>query len=257
MRVRGESGRREWRAAGNRRGPVAELRSFVRGALIEPVAREHETSAANQARRRIVVAVTLVVGTVALGLTLAIEPGHHLFHWATLGVAAVWLIGALASGPLHLGRSTRSGRHDGRVVLQGLVLGIVLLALFCAAAPVLARVPLLREPVQELLRHGTQGELWVVAVVTAFTGITEEVFFRGALYAALPPRHGLPVSALLYAASTLLTGVPLLTFAALCLGLLTGAQRRVTGGVLGPILTHLVWSLGMLFLLPPLLSLGG
>ena len=61
----------------------------------------------------------------------------------------------------------------------------------------------------------------------------------------------------LYAASTLFTGVPLLTFAAVFLGLLTAAQRGVTGGVLGPITSHLTFSLGMLFLLPPILTLGG
>ena len=40
-------------------------------------------------------------------------------------------------------------------------------------------------------------------------------------------------------------------------GLLTAAQRRVTGGVAGPIAAHLTWSLGMLFLLGPVLALGG
>ena len=38
------------------------------------------------------------------------------------------------------------------------------------------------------------------------------------------------------------------------LGLVVGLQRRVTGGILGPIVTHLTWSLGMLFLLPHALS---
>jgi hypothetical protein len=28
----------------------------------------------------------------------------------------------------------------------------------------------------------------------------------------------------------------------------------VTGGILGPVVTHLTWSLGMLFLLPPVLD---
>ena len=44
---------------------------------------------------------------------------------------------------------------------------------------------------------------------------------------------------------------------ATALGLLTAQQRRVTGGVLGPIVSHLTWSLGMLFLLPTALTLGG
>jgi membrane protease YdiL (CAAX protease family) len=38
------------------------------------------------------------------------------------------------------------------------------------------------------------------------------------------------------------------------LGLVVGLQRRVTGGILGPAITHVTWSLGMLFLLPGVLS---
>jgi uncharacterized protein len=34
------------------------------------------------------------------------------------------------------------------------------------------------------------------------------------------------------------------------LGLVVGLQRRASGGILGPILTHCTWSLSMLFLLP-------
>ena len=85
-------------------------------------------------------------------------------------------------------------------------------------------------------------------IVTAVNGVAEELFFRGAVYASLDRRFNAVGSTALYAASTLFTGVPLLTFAAVCLGLLTAAQRRVTGGVLGPIASHLTWSLGMLFL---------
>ena len=62
-------------------------------------------------------------------------------------------------------------------------------------------------------------------------------------------------SAALYALATVATGVPLLVLAATALGLLTGLQRRVTGGVLGPIVTHITWSLGMLFALPWALDL--
>ena len=46
----------------------------------------------------------------------------------------------------------------------------------------------------------------------------------------------------------------MLAFAAVLLGVLTGAQRRVTGGVLAPIITHILWSSAMLLLLPPLLD---
>ena len=56
---------------------------------------------------------------------------------------------------------------------------------------------------------------------------------------------------------TAASGIPLLVLAGLLLGLVTGLQRRVTGGILGPIITHLTWSMGMLFILPKLLETLG
>ncbi|MEP7160228.1 MAG: CPBP family intramembrane glutamic endopeptidase [Dermatophilaceae bacterium] len=236
--------------------PIGELREFVVAALVRPVPRDHEESPARRRRRRVVVAVALAFGALLLGRALAVYPGDPLFYPATLGLAGVWITGAFASGPLHLGRAhTRGGSVDGRAVLQGLILGGVLLAVFCAGALVVGRVPALRAPVEGLLDHAKYGSLGVVALITAVNGVAEELFFRGAAYAALPRRWNLLGSAALYALATVLSGVPLLTFAAACLGLLTGAQRRVTGGVLGPIVSHLTWSLGMLVLLPPALSL--
>jgi uncharacterized protein len=44
----------------------------------------------------------------------------------------------------------------------------------------------------------------------------------------------------------------MLVFAALTLGLVLGLQRRASGGILAPILTHVTWSTTMLYALPPL-----
>lgn len=235
---------------------IAEVRAFVRAALLEPVERDQADTPQQWRRRQIVVAITLVVGAVALGAALAVPAGDPLFYLGSVGVAAVWVLGALASGRLHLGRArTRSGGSS-RAVVQGLVLGAALLVVFLAGALVVAQVQWLRTPVDDLLDHALHGSLAAVAVITAINGVAEELFFRGAVYAALPRRINLVGSTVVYAASTILSGVPLLTFAALCLGLLTGMQRRVTGGVLGSIVSHLTWSLGMLFLLPLVLRIG-
>lgn len=237
------------------RNPVTELRAFFAAALVNPVTRDHLDTPAQWRRRQIVVAITLVLGAVTLGRALAVQPGDPLFYPATLAVAGIWAAGAFASGKLHLGRAhTRTGTEGGRAVLQGFLLGALLLAIFCAGALVVGRIPVLREPVENLLDHARFGSLAVVAMITAVNGIAEELFFRGAVYAAIPKRFNLVGSTMLYALSTVLSGVPLLTFAAASLGLLTGAQRRVTGGVLGPIVSHLTWSLGMLFLLPHALA---
>ena len=234
-----------------------ELRASLSTALFTPVGGIRRVTPAVPRRRRIVVRVTVVLGAVALGLALSIEPGPPEFYAATLGVAALWILGAFVSGPLYLGEGrTRDGGRS-RGALQGFLLGLILLAVFLAGALVVNRIPVLSAPVEDLLDSARYGSLCLVALVTAVNGVAEELFFRGAVYASLDRRFNAVGSTALYAASTLFTGVPLLTFAAVCLGLLTAAQRRVTGGVLGPIASHLTWSLGMLILLPPLLSLGG
>jgi hypothetical protein len=47
----------------------------------------------------------------------------------------------------------------------------------------------------------------------------------------------------------------MLAFAAIILGTVCSLERRATGGVLAPILTHFVWSLVVLLALPPLFGL--
>jgi uncharacterized protein len=160
-------------------------------------------------------------------------------------------VGAFASGPLHLGRgNTRGGQETSRAVVQSLALGGLLLGLFMAGAVVVAQVPELRNPVQELLDHARFGSLALVAVITTVNGIAEELYFRGAMYAAVGRRHAVAVTTIVYTLVTATSGIPLLILAGALVGLVVGLQRRVTGGILGPVITHLTWSLGMLFLLP-------
>jgi uncharacterized protein len=235
--------------------PVGEVRAFVRAALVDPVPRDHHESDEAFRRRRWVAGTTLVAGAAVLGWALRIEPGDRLFYVATIALAGVWALGAVLSGPLHLGRAhTRAGSTDSRAVVQSLALGALLLVLFLAGALVVAHVPFLREPVDELLDHAQVGSLPLVAAITAGNGIAEELYFRGALYAATGRRHPVVVTTVVYTLVTVPAGIPLLVLAAAILGLVVGLQRRVTGGILGPTITHLTWSLGMLFLLPPVLS---
>lgn len=236
--------------------PATELRAFLRAALVEPVGEVPVEAPAAIARRRWVTAVTLLLGGLTLGLALRIPPGDPLFYGATSALALVWTLGAVASGPLRLGRAhTRAGGRQSRSVVQSLALGVLLLALFLAGAMVVARIPVLRDPVQGLLDHARLGSLALVALLTAVNGVAEELYFRGALFAALPRAHAVAGSTVVYGLATVPTGIPLLVFAAVVLGTVVGLQRRVTGGVLGPIVTHLTWSLGTLFLLPLALDL--
>ena len=237
--------------------PVEELKRFYHAALVQPVERDHQQSDAQFRHRRIVAVVTLVVGATALAFSIRIEPGDPTFYFATLGVAAVWAVGALASGPLHLGRAhKRSGEGTSRAVLQSVILGLSLLAIFTAGSFVVSKVDFLRGTVNELLDHARFGSLALVMAITAINGITEEMYFRGALFAAIGRKHPVVISSAVYTLAVLPLGVPLLAFAALVLGLVVGLQRRVTGGILGPTIIHLIWSLGMLLVLPPVLAIG-
>ena len=236
---------------------LGELSAFARAALVAPVERDHSESDDAFRRRRVVAALTLVVGACVLAWALRITPGDSLFYVATLALALVWVLGAFASGRLHLGRAHRRDGGSSRAVVQSLTLGLLLLAIFLVGAVAVARIPVLREPVDRLLAHAAYGSLSVVAVITAVNGVAEELYFRGALYAAIGRRRAVTISTLVYTLVTAAAGIPLLVLAAALLGVVTGLQRRVTGGILGPVVTHLTWSLGMLFLLPVVLDAAG
>lgn len=230
-----------------------ELRHFLRAALVRPVPRDHRDTPAALRRRQIVCALTLVVGAVVLGVGINVPPGDPVFLLLTGLLAVVWTVGAVLAGPLRLGRAwTRDGRQA-RPVVQSLALGLLAVGVFCAGAVLVAQVPVLREPVEAVLDHARYASLPVIIVITLVNGLAEELFFRGALYAAVT-RRPVAVTTALYALVTTATGNVMLVFAAVVLGVLVGAQRRVTGGVLGPMVTHVTWSLSMLLLLPPLLS---
>ena len=93
-------------------------------------------------------------------------------------------------------------------------------------------------------------------MITLVNGVAEELFFRGALFAAIGEWHPVLISTVLYASATIAGGNPVLVFAALVLGTVVALQRRASGGLLAPILTHITWSLSMLLVLPPIFAGG-
>jgi uncharacterized protein len=228
---------------------MREVGRAVRGSLWDPVPGEHRDSAAALRRRQWVSGVTVGIGAIVLGLSLRIEPGNDWFYPATLGLAAVWATGAVVSGPLHLGRTWRGRAPGPRPLLMPLGYAVALSALFVAGALVVRQVPPLDHQVRHVLDHAQQGSLALLVLVTATNGVAEELFFRGALYAATP-RSPVAVTSAAYVVATLATGNAMLAFAAVLLGVLVGLQRRATGGIQAPIITHVVWSVTMLLVLP-------
>jgi membrane protease YdiL (CAAX protease family) len=221
---------------------------------ISTVAVPHHEPPGVVRRRRIVVAIVLVVGAALLGYSMTRRPGESSFYWLTFALAAVWAVGAFLSGPLHLGAVRFRGRNQ-RPVITGTVVGLLLGGLFVLGGLVAREIPAVSDLVTRVLAFSTQGTLPLVVLITVVNGAAEELFFRGALYTALGRHYPVLISTVLYTAATLASGNPMLGFAAVVLGLVCAYERRVTGGVLAPVLTHVVWGLIMVLALPPLFGL--
>jgi membrane protease YdiL (CAAX protease family) len=91
-----------------------------------------------------------------------------------------------------------------------------------------------------------------VLLTAGANALAEELFFRGALWSLVEESHPLATTTLAYAATTTMTRNPALVLAGTATSALFGLQRRTSGGILAPALTHLTWSLLMLRYLPPL-----
>jgi membrane protease YdiL (CAAX protease family) len=231
---------------------LESARRAVGASLIDRVERDHLQTDRQFRRRRVVVAITLVAGAVLLGLSLSVRPGDDVFYPLTVLVALTWIGGALLSGPLHLGRIPFRDRLR-RPILTPIVTGLVLGAVFVTGSLVVRELQPLRELVNSVLAHARYGAIVPIVAVTVLNGVAEEVFFRGALFAAIGRRHAVLISTVIYAAATVATGNPMLVFAAFLLGLVLGLQRRASGGILAPVLTHVTWSTTMVFALPALI----
>jgi len=226
---------------------------IVRPVLIDKVERDHRQPDAAFLRRRIVVSITLAVGATLLGFSFSVRQGDPAFYALTFGLAATWTFGSLLSGPLHMGHILLGGTLR-RPIITPIAAGLLLAALFVVGALIVRSIPPLARLAEDVLGYARLGNLWIIFMITLVNGIAEEFFFRGALFAAIGAWHPVLISTVIYALATIPGGNPVLVFAAVVLGTVVGLQRRASGGVLAPILTHITWSLSMLFVLPPIFA---
>jgi membrane protease YdiL (CAAX protease family) len=229
-----------------RAGVFSELRRAVTNVAVP----YHEPPGVVR-RRRVIVAITLVIGAAVLGFSLRRHPGESSFYWLTLVLAAVWITGGFVSGPLHLGGICWRGRNQ-RPVITGTTVGLLLGGAFVVGGLIAREIPSVSALITRVLLFAHQGSFLLVVVITVVNGIAEEVFFRGALYTALGHYHPVVISTALYTCATMASGNPMLGFAAIILGTVCALERRASGGVLAPMLTHFVWGLIMVLALPPL-----
>jgi membrane protease YdiL (CAAX protease family) len=139
-----------------------------------------------------------------------------------------------------------------RPLLTPVLAGVGAFGLFYGAALVARRIAPLDAAITRVLRYAHQGKPGLVLTTALANGVAEEVFFRGALYAAVGAQAPVAKSTAVYALATVATRNPALVLASLPMGLLFALQRRASGGIQAPVLTHLTWSVLMLRHLPPL-----
>jgi membrane protease YdiL (CAAX protease family) len=151
-------------------------------------------------------------------------------------------------------------RPTRRLVAMGLVSGLVLYVFFCAGALLVQATPLAPriQQVLELTRTTAPGTLAALVIVFG-TSPSEEVLWRGAVFARLTRRYGpgwRPViaSSLLYALFVGLSGSLVLPLAALVCGAVWARQRQVTGSLVPSLVSHALWSLLMFLYIPGLQS---
>lgn len=241
----------------SRRWLRAQLASRLPMSITHVVPVAGSESSAVVRRRRKVVGGTSLVGAGLLGASLSTRPGSREFYLSTAAVAGIWTVGGLVSGPLHLGWIQTRDSTLRRPVITPVATGVGAFGFFYAAALVARRIPPLDAAISRVLLFADEGDDRLVLLTTLANGVGEEIFFRGALYAALGDRKPALASTVVYTVATTTTRNPALVLAATVMGTLFGLQRRASGGVQAPTITHLTWSTLMVRYLPPLFRRSG
>jgi len=193
-----------------------------------------------------------LTGTGLLGASLATKPASKEFYALTFSVAGTWLVGGLVTEPLRWSSFLGKERTLVRLVAVPVLTGVAAFGAFCGAALVARRIPVLNDALVSVLSYAEHGSDSLVMATTLANGISEEIFFRGSLFTALGSAHPVAGSTAAYMLTTCATRNPALVVAAGVMGTLFAAQRRASGGLLAPILTHVTWSALMLRYLPGL-----
>ena len=117
-------------------------------------------------------------------------------------------------------RSIRRDYHI-RPVVAPILVGLGLAGVFVVGRLLVREIDVLDGFVRSVVEYADEGSVVLLVLVTAVNGIAEELFFRGAVYAAVT-RHPVPVTTLAYTVATLATGNIMLGFAAVVLGAVVG-----------------------------------
>ncbi|MEC3955917.1 CPBP family intramembrane glutamic endopeptidase [Nocardia sp. CDC153] len=183
--------------------------------------------------RRVAVTGCTVLGAGLLRASLSARPDSRAFYGLSLATAAAWTVGGTVLGPPRLGN--KSG------ALFALPIGGAAFGVFYGCALVARRIPTLNRAISDVLRYADQAPPGRALFIALVSGAGEELFFRGPVY-TVAGTCPVAVSTGVYCLTTTATRNPALALASALMGTVFGLQRRATGGVVAPLLTHLTWS---------------
>lgn len=207
--------------------------------------------------RRQIVAVSGIAGAGLLGLSFSRKPGSREFYALTVGVAGTLTAGTLLSQGRPPVATQRHGLPQARSLVAAVLAGVGAFGLFYVIAHQARRTPALERAIRTVLAYYDEGSSPLVVLTTGVNGIAEEMFYRGALWSLVADSNPIAKTTLAYTAATAATRNLALVLAGTATSLLFGYQRRATGGILKPTITHLTWSMLMLRYLPPLFRSPG
>jgi membrane protease YdiL (CAAX protease family) len=146
-------------------------------------------------------------------------------------------------------------RPTRRLVAMGLVSGLALYALFLAGALVARETPLWVQVTAVVDLARTTAPAVAALVIVFGTSPSEEVLWRGAVFARLTRRYGpgwrpVAATAVAYGLFVGLSGSLVLSLAALVCGTVWARQRQVTGSIVPSLVSHALWSLSMFLYIP-------
>ena len=200
------------------------------------------------ARRAFFVLIAL---TVCWGVMM-LQFGRREIYWLVGGYALFASACLLLAFGKRLGKSLRV---DLRSVLVGLGVGVVMTVLTYPLYQLAVElVPGLEPTVRGLYRTSHKEDMATAVAWTVVILSTEELLFRGAwlmwLEERLGKRGALAASVGLYALAQACTGSFVVALLALCCGTLWTLERMLTGSVVAPLLSHMIWTPTVILLRP-------
>lgn len=196
-----------------------------------------------------VVGVTVVIGAALLAGTLLSPADSDAFSIFGFGLAAVWIVGSLTSGPLPFVRQQVTIRRR-RLVALAVLVGVGAYAVFVVAAVVSRQLPLIGPAVDDVLGTADARHLGLVLPLALTNAVAEEMFFRGALFSAIGGRFAPYGATIAYVLVTVATGNVALVVAAAAMGSLFMVERVLSRGILTSAITHVTWSALVILALP-------